>query len=709
MVEVETRSRARVTAYTSAVIIAVSASVFLAVVPLLPAAPVIPILVGIGLGALSMRNRGIAIATLYLLVYFSVLWQMIGFGFFQLLSAGVGVAVLLAMALPLLAFMTRRVELSSMALAALAVALMLTPAYFLSVPIIAAASLTFGGLASLEALAATFIFFLTPFLLLENALYFTTTGGATAPIIFGQFTLLSQNLRPSLPGLNVLLTGLPAGYLSHHALAVSTWLAGSAGVLLIPMVIFGVVLVAAASVGAVSRTLLERFEKQREVGGSVKLVFAPLVVAVVTPAIFIVLISLLSLPESGGFQTSFTSDPSHLQAAYMLGSSFLLTTSFIGRESLILRLEGVQVGTEGLEALIGACLAKMKDSQELLDRVSGLVPSMNMSGERRSMSEYSAYISDIQRQMGGASAALIAQFQSQLEATVLAPLEGFHDLVTRRVASEIRGLISATATANNHLEESKVTLRYPDIPPVEDASPLDALVSAYQAAVAAIKDVTKELSDLYSKETSSLEVLMGQEEVGAPVNATALLDTDEFTRSMRLVAEEYWLNFHLRWSEPVDQKKSALLDVVKGVYPAMKEGERGRLDSISKAVEAACPSNSASTLESLVDLRSVVEKTVTETSSGAQRVQSMLESLELGPVRVLRFETINRANEVAELKNGLRGLGVSFDAMTGFLRAAAGVLQSQVDAWKVDRENLVVLAQYPLARRVIERLLEGQT
>ncbi|MDG6915812.1 MAG: hypothetical protein JRM90_07585, partial [Nitrososphaerota archaeon] len=537
----------------------------------------------------------------------------------------------------------------------------------------------------------------------------TTTGGATAPIIFGQFTLLSQNLRPSLPGLNVLLTGLPAGYLSHHALAVSTWLAGSAGVLLIPMVIFGVVLVAAASVGAVSRTLLERFEKQREVGGSVKLVFAPLVVAVVTPAIFIVLISLLSLPESGGFQTSFTSDPSHLQAAYMLGSSFLLTTSFIGRESLILRLEGVQVGTEGLEALIGACLAKMKDSQELLDRVSGLVPSMNMSGERRSMSEYSAYISDIQRQMGGASAALIAQFQSQLEATVLAPLEGFHDLVTRRVASEIRGLISATATANNHLEESKVTLRYPDIPPVEDASPLDALVSAYQAAVAAIKDVTKELSDLYSKETSSLEVLMGQEEVGAPVSATALLDTDEFTRSMRLVAEEYWLNFHLRWSEPVDQKKSALLDVVKGVYPAMKEGERGRLDSISKAVEAACPSNSASTLESLVDLRSVVEKTVTETSSGAQRVQSMLESLELGPVRVLRFETINRANEVAELKNGLRGLGVSFDAMTGFLRAAAGVLQSQVDAWKVDRENLVVLAQYPLARRVIERLLEGQT
>src|SRR6266576_203080 len=93
MAELESRARARVTAYTSALIVAVASSVYLAVVPLLPAPPVVPILVGVALGALSLRNRGVSIATLYLLVYFSVLWQMIGFGFFQLLSAGVGIAV----------------------------------------------------------------------------------------------------------------------------------------------------------------------------------------------------------------------------------------------------------------------------------------------------------------------------------------------------------------------------------------------------------------------------------------------------------------------------------------------------------------------------------------------------------------------------------------------------------------------------------------
>jgi len=125
---------------------------------------------------------------------------------------------------------------------------------------------------------------------------------------------------------------------------------------------------------------------------------APLVVAVVTPGVFIVLITLLSSRGAGASRTSLTSDPSHVQAVYMLGSSILLTTSFIGREALLLRLERVQVGTEGLEALIESCLSKMKDVQELLDRVSRRVPSMNLSGERQSLSEYSSYLTDVKRQ-----------------------------------------------------------------------------------------------------------------------------------------------------------------------------------------------------------------------------------------------------------------------------------------------------------------------
>jgi hypothetical protein len=709
MAQVESRARTRVTAYTSALIVAVAASVFLEVVPFLPAPPILPLLVGLALGGLSLRNKGVAIATLYLLVYFSVLWQMIGFGFFQLLSAGVGVAVLLAMAVPLFPFLTKRVDLSSMALAILAVALMLTPAYFVSIPLVAVAALTFGSLASLEALALTYVFFLTPFLLLENALYFTTTSGATAPIIFGQFSLLAQNLRPPLPGLNILLTGLPANYLSHLAVPVSTWLSDSSGVLLIPMAIFGVVLLASSSIGSLARTFTERFEKERGMTGRVKLVFAPLVVALVTPTVFIVLLALLSRPGSGGFQTSLTNDPSHLQAVYMLCSSFLLTTSFIGRESLILRLEGVQVGTEGLEQLMKECQEKMKDVQGLLDRVSRSVPSMSLSGERQSMLEYAARLEDVRRQMNGASATMIAQFQSTIEATVLRPLSEQPELQRRRVANEIRGLISATATANNHLAEANVPLRYPDIPAVPDFFTLDDLARAYEAAAAPIKAVTTDLSDLYGKESAAMNVLMGQEEVNPPVSTKVLLDANELIGAMRLVAEEYWLSFQIRWAEQLDQKKSALLQGMKGIEGGVGENELQILRGIGAVVADANPATSSTTLEGMRELRVMLESVLSQAISGADRVRKMLESLELMSVRTLKFETINRLSDVVALKKKLESVTLSFDSLTKFLVGAASVLMNQADARKRDRDNLIVLAQYPLAKKIIQSMLSGQT
>ncbi|HUI01600.1 MAG TPA: hypothetical protein VLU99_03770 [Nitrososphaerales archaeon] len=708
MEEVESRPRARVIAYTSALIIAIASTIYLSVVPFLPAPPVVPALVGVGLGGLSLRNRGVAVATLYLLVYFSVLWQMIGFGFFQLLSAGVGLAVIVAMAVPLLPFMVKRVELTSMALSVMAVSLMLTPAWFVSIPLIAAAAFAFGSFASLEAIALTYLFFLTPFLLLENALYFTTTTGATAPIVFGQFTALAQNLRPPLPGLNVLLTGLPADYLSKQALPVSNWLATDPGVLVIPMVILGVILVAASSVGVVTQRLIERFEKAREMRGPVKLVLAPLVVAVVTPAVFIVLVTLLSRPESGGFQTSLTNDPSHLQAIYMLGSSFLLTTSFIGRESLILRLESVQVGTEGLEKVIDYCLVKMEDAQKLIDTVARRVPSLSLSAERQAISEYSSHIADVRRQIAGASTSRILEFQKALEETILQPLSKESEVLTQRVANELRGLISATATANSHLEEAGVPLRYPDIPGNLTGRTLEELMSAYDAATSAIRQVTGGLADLYVRESAALDSVMHQQEVNPPVSASVLLSSNEFVGAMRLVAEEYWLQFHLRWTEPLEQKKAALLGRLKALDETIGEAERPELESVVSTIGKARPATSTVTLEALQRLCSMLGSLVTRTASGADRVGSMLESLDLKAARMMKFETTNRLSEVIELKKKLESVEPNFDSVTKFLEAAADVLRSQALAWRTDRDNLVTLAQYPLAKKIIDDMFAGK-
>ncbi|MGH9918318.1 MAG: hypothetical protein ACRD6W_05550, partial [Nitrososphaerales archaeon] len=219
----------------------------------------------------------------------------------------------------------------------------------------------------------------------------------------------------------------------------------------------------------------------------------------------------------------------------------------------------------------------------------------------------------------------------------------------------------------------------------------------------------QELSELYAKESTALNALMGQDEVNLPVSASVLLQSSEFTGAMKLVAEEYWLNFQMRWAEQVDQKKTALLDETKELDYAVGEAELQRLRAVEKVVAAARPSNSSATLEGLRELRAILEALVTQTASGADRVGAMLESLELKSVTTLRFETVNRLGEVVALREGFKAVGVSFDSLTKFLGNAAGVLRSQADAWKADRDNLVVLAQYPLAKKIIAQMLNGQT
>ena len=201
---------------------------------------------------------------------------------------------------------------------------------------------------------------------------------------------------------------------------------------------------------------------------------------------------------------------------------------------------------------------------------------------------------------------------------------------------------------------------------------------------------------------------MGQEEVAPPVSASLLLESDDFIGAMRLVAEEYWLNFHLRWAEPLDQKKFALLKRMKDLEGSVGEVERARLEAVERVVAAGRPAYSAATLASLRELRALLEAIVTGTATGADRVGQMLESLELRSATGLKFETVNRLSEVLELKKKLEDVGVSFDSLTTFLENAASVLKSHAAAWKGDRDNLVVLAQYPLAKKIIKKMLDEQ-
>jgi hypothetical protein len=701
----ETRARAQVTEYTASLFIVLASFAFLDVVPFLPGAPIFPLLVALGLGALSMKNRGASIAALYLLVFFTVLWQMIGFGFFQLLRAGVGVAFLVIMALPLLAYVYKRVELTSMSIAILCVALMFTPAYYVSIPLIAAAA-TVTGFASIWALSITFILFLAPFLLLENALYFVTSPNASTPIIFGQLVNLSHNLTPPLPSLNLFLTSLPSNLMSVHAAAVSGYLAHNWDLLVVPLFLMGIVILTASLAGGLTRSMLDRFAKLHDWEGMKKL-GSPLVVSLVVPAVFVILI--VPLSASGGFQTSLTNDTSHLQLTLMVGASVVLGAVFVARESLVRRLEGVEVGSEKVVSLLQECETKMDQVRRYVTEVSGKVPSLTTSSEGMALSEQASYIADVRKRVDDAGPESLTQWTDHIEKSILPNLDGALERLKTGVMNELNNLASVVITVNDHLQEAGVPTRYPPAPGVSRDSPLRDVVKAYESAIQDVRLTTVALFSSYQASRAAFDGMMNLQEVSVPVGPSALLDQGDFVTAMRLVSEEYWLGFHLRYAEELTTKTRALAETLARLVVFFR-GEQARvLDSIQTAMTRARPADSVALMGRLKVLHDLLVSFIIDLKEGPELVGKTMESFDPKVVKALGFQTISRIDGILALGRELKGTQLTLDGLTKFVNSAVPVLQSYMAELAADRENLLALAHYPLARRVIERMLSEQS
>ena len=701
MKQIESKARTRVTDYTASLFVVLASFLFFAFVPFIPDSPIIPLFVALALGAVSLRNRGASVTILYVLVFFGILWQMIGFGFFQLLAAGVGVAVLVALVIPLLVFTNTKVEVTSMSLAILCVALMFTPAYFVSVPIIAAAAAV-TGFASLEAISSSFIFLLAPLLLLDNAL---SPAGST-PIIFGQLSYLSSNFRPALPGLNVFLTQLPSGYMSPKAQMVSSFLIANWQVLVIPLLLLGIIIFVSSFFGRLARTLLKKVAMFRD-SALVMRIVTPLAVSLVVPAAFIVLLLPFSLPGAGGFQTSL-SDASHLQILLMLGSSVFLGTVFAARESLVQRMESGEVARAKVEGMALESRSAIDGARAELNEVSLKVPSLNVSGEERSLSEYASYLDDVQKRLQEAGGESLAQWSERIGRVVLPSLVKSRERLTAGVLNELRTLEAVTETVNANLEKASVRMKFTQVPAAPDGASLETAVDLYGSVVSKIDGETKSLFQAYRDAFEAFNRLMDLHGMSIPVSPDTLLASHEYVTAMRLVAEEYWLNFHLRYADELESKKGALLEQLRRISFVLTPQSARQLEGIMDAIKGASPADSVALLRSIGEVRSLLSAQIKVFEDSPRTIKRAVESVDPKAVRVIPFQTPRRMSDVTSLRRDFEASLDGLDGLTRFLAASGPAVQGLVTSWRTDREGLQLLAHYPTARGVIDRMLGEQ-
>jgi hypothetical protein len=705
MKQIESKARTRVTDYTACLFVVLASFLFFTFVPFIPDPPFIPLFVAIALGALSLRNRGAAVTILYVLVFFAVLWQLIGFGFFQLLAAGVGVAVLVALVIPLLLFTNTKVEVTSMSLAILCVALMFTPVYFVSIPIIAAAAAV-TGFASLEAISSSFIFLLAPFLLLDNALYFANSPPGSAPIIFGQLTYLSANFRPALPGLNVFLTALPANYMSPKAQFVSTFLTNNWQLLVIPLALLGVIIVVSSVLGRLVSTLMKKVAKFRE-SAFVSRFLAPVAVSLVVPVAFVALLLPFSLPGAGGFQTSL-SEASHLQIFLMLAASVFLGIVFAARESLVQRMESGEMARAKVEGLAVQSRSAIDSARTELKAVALKVPSLNLSGEEMALSEYSSFLDDIQRRLQEAGGESLSQWAERMDKVVLPSLGRSTERMTAGVLNELRTLGAVAETVNANLEKASVRLRFTPVPEAPPGDSLDSAMDLYGKVVSRIDSETRTIFEAYKAAFEAFNMLMDQHGISIPVSPDTLLASHEYVTAMRLVAEEYWLNFHLRSSEELESKKNQLLEQLRRLSPVLTGQHAAQLARLMDSMKPTVPADSVALRQEVEQVRDLISSQIKIFEDSPRTIKRAVESVDPKAAKIIPFQTPRKLNEISSLRKEFESSRDGLDSLTRFLADSGPTLQSLVTSWRTDREGLQLIAQYPTARTVIERILNEQ-
>lgn len=707
--------RRKINLYTTSTILALSVVVFLTVIPFLPGAPVVPLLIGLGLGIASFRRPVWAAGVFALLVFLSIFNQLIHFGLANMASSalskgdyvGVGVTVLL-----LLFFIVNiagaRSEPTSFALAMLSVALMMTGYFWLSVTTIAIAA-AMGGIRSIGTVSSTFVFTMTPLLLMANSIY-AFNGWPTqppAPIIFSHLSVLASNFAPPLACFNV-VAGCSggAGSLGYsNALAKFVSNGAASSVLVIPLIMLGIIFSSSASVAGIAHSVLLRFSWHEKAGPMIR-ISAPLVVAIATPIAFVALIS--ALAPLGPFQTDLISTgiSSTLNlglATDMVAGGIVLGAVFTAREFGIQKLEHLEFARNELTLLIQGASDQIGKIGVIVQAISSQAPTVSVRGEERQLEEYGAYIKDISAGLKSASSPSLEHWIRDILDRVEPSLGGMPDGLRIKIVDELNGMVALASTYNNQLDETGIQLRFPDVE-VRGNMSYEQALKKYEEVTSGVREATTNLFREYSLTTAAFNKLMNKELIVPPIDPQHLLEVYDYPAAMKLVAEEYWVSFNLTHAADLSKKAIGLHKQLQSASQLVDEPTRVRMGNALELLPKAKPTISRQVLEVTEGLIPALSDSLNRIRMEFEQMEKLVKSLTPGTTQIVRFAILDLFGAQEKLAKRVKKLGPSFDELINFTEDFSAFMAIVAEGRKEDTRNIIILSQYHLAKQYIEGL-----
>jgi len=665
-------------------------------VNLIPDAPLLPLFISATLSVISIyRSTAWPAGILGLIVFTSIIYQLTGFMVWVARNT-IGVILIVSVVAALLINSLSAIrEASSMAIAILAVATMLTPYYYLSVALIMAAIAT-GREKGMWPMAVTYLITLTPLLVIENGLASANnpTNPEAGPIIFAQLLNLKTNMRPPLTSLNIFLPA-PTTDNFRDANTVGPILSYLSGTrvyeILIPLAILAAVFsLTAIAAGMADKTL----RRLAAIDGTGRLLntITPTVVSIITPLTFALLITSLSPRHLGGYQTTLRAT----DTLFLLLGSLTLGAAYTAKEYATSRLERTDLARNTLKTRLETLQKITSDNHRLITRIQSKAPSIDLGQESKANEEAVSALNDVGNGVDTMERRTLEQWVAEVD-EISHRVNGLPEATRLKIIAELNTLTTYTKTYNESLKEAGITKAFKTTEARGDPTTEQALAD-YTRLTIEIKRDANTLFGSYREAQKAYNILTSRPTPPPPLDPFTSFDSNDNEGGLRLVAEEYWLRFHHGNQADLRRSTITLLESVKRFNELQDTAD---LREITRRLDSPIPSDSTTILRDTETLKTAIDTALSHIESDSEKLEETIRNLAPGAPGLLGVDAPRYTKGIERLRERNRELEPTFSDTSTLLDEASTLIKAHREEGRRDAVNLIIAAHYPAAEKVI--------
>ena len=334
--------------------------------------------------------------------------------------------------------------------------------------------------------------------------------------------------------------------------------------------------------------------------------------------------------------------------------------------------------------------------------MDALAPSVGLRVEEGLLEQYSSYLSDDGRQIDTAGADALNTWEGEIQVRILPTLKSLPEQIRVKVINEVSSVTSLAESLNGTLEHLGIAARFPTVGDRVTAMDTEQALEEYAQFTGRLKSTVADLYGFYLEAAKALDRLLDKTVSEPPVNPSVLLSTSDYVTAMRLLGEEYSMNLSAQFSEDLRSKLSDLGAKLRRM--AEELGDQGMgLDEFAD-MGSPNPLESPRILKKAEALAVYLQSEAGRAVDESTRVASMVGTMMPAATTVLKFATVAELEGLRDLRRESKALGPSLDGLSQFVGEATKVLAAHRESQKKDEENMIMIAQYPLARRLIRDL-----